>query len=178
MKREKLSMQQLHRISVEEFKRSEKLNIRVVLDNVRSMNNVGSIFRTLDAFLIDRLYLCGITPKPPHREIQKTALGATESVDWTYFPQTVQALEELRKEDYTIYAVEQTTDSIMLNEFKPAKGEKIAVIMGNEVEGVSQSALELCDKVVEIPQFGTKHSLNVSTSCAIVLWQIVSSVKY
>ncbi len=178
MKREKLSMQQLHRISVEEFKRSEKLNIRVVLDNVRSMNNVGSVFRTSDAFLIDRLYLCGITPKPPHREIQKTALGATESVDWTYFPQTVQALEELRKEDYTIYAVEQTTDSIMLNEFKPAKGEKIAVIMGNEVEGVSQSALELCDKVVEIPQFGTKHSLNVSTSCAIVLWQIVSSVKY
>lgn len=178
MKREKLSMQQLHRISVEEFKRSEKLNIRVVLDNVRSMNNVGSVFRTSDAFLIDRLYLCGITPRPPHREIQKTALGATESVDWTYFPQTVQALEELRKEDYTIYAVEQTTDSIMLNEFKPAKGEKIAVIMGNEVEGVSQSALELCDKVVEIPQFGTKHSLNVSTSCAIVLWQIVSSVKY
>ncbi|HIW87793.1 MAG TPA: RNA methyltransferase [Candidatus Onthomorpha intestinigallinarum] len=178
MKREKLSMQQLHRISVEEFKRSEKLNIRVVLDNVRSMNNVGSVFRTSDAFLIDRLYLCGITPRPPHREIQKTALGATESVDWTYFPQTVQALEELRKEDYTIYAVEQTTDSIMLNEFKPAKEEKIAVIMGNEVEGVSQSALELCDKVVEIPQFGTKHSLNVSTSCAIVLWQIVSSVKY
>ncbi len=178
MKREKLSMQQLHRISVEEFKRSEKLNIRVVLDSVRSMNNVGSVFRTSDAFLIDRLYLCGITPRPPHREIQKTALGATESVDWIYFPQTVQALEELKKENYTIYAVEQTTDSIMLNEFKPAKEEKIAIIMGNEVEGVSLSALELCDKVVEIPQFGTKHSLNVSTSCAIVLWQIVSSLKY
>ncbi|MEE1252380.1 MAG: RNA methyltransferase, partial [Bacteroidales bacterium] len=166
--REKLSMQQLGRISVDEYKSSEKSPLIIIADNVRSMHNVGSIFRTSDAFLVEKIYLCGITPTPPHREIQKTALGATESVDWQYAEDTLDVINQLKKEGWTILALEQTTNSVMLDEFKVEKGEKIAIVLGNEVDGVNQEVINLCHKAVEIPQFGTKHSFNVSVSCGIV----------
>lgn len=175
--REKLSMQQLGRISVDEFKSSEKFPLIVIADNVRSMHNVGSIFRTSDAFLVEKIYLCGITPTPPHREIQKTALGATESVDWQYVENTLDVINQLKKEGWTILALEQTTNSVMLDELKLEKGEKIAIVLGNEVEGVNQEVINLCHKAVEIPQFGTKHSFNVSVSCGIMLWQVYLCLK-
>jgi tRNA G18 (ribose-2'-O)-methylase SpoU len=175
--REKLSMQQLGRISVDEFKSSEKFPLIVIVDNVRSMHNVGSIFRTSDAFLVEKIYLCGITPTPPHREIQKTALGATESVDWQYVENTLDVINQLKKEGWTILALEQTTNSVMLDELKVEKGEKIAIVLGNEVDGVNQEVINLCHKAVEIPQFGTKHSFNVSVSCGIMLWQVYLCLK-
>lgn len=175
--REKLSMQQLGRISVDEYKSSEKSPLIIIADNVRSMHNVGSIFRTSDAFLVEKIYLCGITPTPPHREIQKTALGATESVDWQYAENTLDVVNQLKKEGWTILALEQTTNSVMLDELKLEKGEKIAVVLGNEVEGVNQEVINLCNKAVEIPQFGTKHSFNVSVSCGIMLWQVYLCLK-
>ena len=175
--REKLSMQQLGRISVDEYKSSEKSPLIIIADNVRSMHNVGSIFRTSDAFLVEKIYLCGITPTPPHREIQKTALGATESVDWQYVENTLDVINQLKKEGWTILALEQTTNSVMLDELKVEKGEKIAIVLGNEVEGVNQEVINLCHKAVEIPQFGTKHSFNVSVSCGIMLWQVYLSLK-
>lgn len=175
--REKLSMQQLGRISVDEYKSSEKSPLIIIADNVRSMHNVGSIFRTSDAFLVEKIYLCGITPTPPHREIQKTALGATESVDWQYAENTVEVVNQLKKEGWTILALEQTTNSVMLDELKVEKGEKIAIVLGNEVEGIDQEVINLCDKAVEIPQFGTKHSFNVSVSCGIMLWQVYLCLK-
>ncbi len=175
--REKLSMQQLGRISVDEYKSSEKSPLIIIADNVRSMHNVGSIFRTSDAFLVEKIYLCGITPTPPHREIQKTALGATESVDWQYAENTLDVVNQLKKEGWTILALEQTTNSVMLDELKIEKGEKIAIVLGNEVEGVNQEVINLCNKAVEIPQFGTKHSFNVSVSCGIMLWQVYLCLK-
>ncbi len=175
--REKLSMQQLGRISVDEYKSSEKSPLIIIVDNVRSMHNVGSIFRTSDAFLVEKIYLCGITPTPPHREIQKTALGATESVDWQYVENTLDVVNQLKKEGWTILALEQTTNSVMLDELKVEKGEKIAIVLGNEVEGVNQEVINLCHKAVEIPQFGTKHSFNVSVSCGIMLWQVYLCLK-
>ena len=175
--REKLSMQQLGRISVDEYKSSEKSPLIIIVDNVRSMHNVGSIFRTSDAFLVEKIYLCGITPTPPHREIQKTALGATESVDWQYAENTLDVVNQLKKEGWTILALEQTTNSVMLDELKIEKGEKIAIVLGNEVEGVNQEVINLCHKAVEIPQFGTKHSFNVSVSCGIMLWQVYLCLK-
>lgn len=175
--REKLSMQQLGRISVDEYKSSEKSPLIIIADNVRSMHNVGSIFRTSDAFLVEKIYLCGITPTPPHREIQKTALGATESVDWQYAEDTLEVINQLKKEGWTILALEQTTNSVMLDELKVEKGEKIAIVLGNEVEGVNQEVINLCHKAVEIPQFGTKHSFNVSVSCGIMLWQVYLCLK-
>lgn len=175
--REKLSMEQLGRMSVDEFKSSDKFPLTIVVDNVRSMHNVGSIFRTSDAFLVEKIYLCGITPTPPHREIQKTALGATESVDWQYAESTIEVVNQLKKEGWTILALEQTTNSVMLDELKVEKGEKIAIVLGNEVEGVNQEVINLCNKAVEIPQFGTKHSFNVSVSCGIMLWQVYLSLK-
>ena len=175
--REKLSMQQLGRISVDEYKSSEKSPLIIIADNVRSMHNVGSIFRTSDAFLVEKIYLCGITPTPPHREIQKTALGATESVDWQYAENTLEVVNQLKKEGWTILALEQTTNSVMLDELKIEKGEKIAIVLGNEVEGVNQEVINLCHKAVEIPQFGTKHSFNVSVSCGIMLWQVYLCLK-
>lgn len=175
--REKLSMQQLGRISVDQYKSSEKSPLIIIADNVRSMHNVGSIFRTSDAFLVEKIYLCGITPTPPHREIQKTALGATESVDWQYAENTLDVVNQLKKEGWTILALEQTTNSVMLDELKVEKGEKIAIVLGNEVEGIDQEVINLCDKAVEIPQFGTKHSFNVSVSCGIMLWQVYLSLK-
>ena len=175
--REKLSMEQLGRMSVDEFKSSEKSPLIIIADNVRSMHNVGSIFRTSDAFLVEKIYLCGITPTPPHREIQKTALGATESVDWQYAENTLDVINQLKKEGWTILALEQTTNSVMLDELKVEKGEKIAIVLGNEVEGVNQEVINLCHKAVEIPQFGTKHSFNVSVSCGIMLWQVYLCLK-
>lgn len=175
--REKLSMQQLGRISVDEYKSSEKSPLIIIADNVRSMHNVGSIFRTSDAFLVEKIYLCGITPTPPHREIQKTALGATESVDWQYAENTLDVVNQLKKEGWTILALEQTTNSVMLDKLKVEKGEKIAIVLGNEVEGVNQEVINLCHKAVEIPQFGTKHSFNVSVSCGIMLWQVYLCLK-
>lgn len=175
--REKLSMEQLGRISVDEYKSSEKSPLIIIADNVRSMHNVGSIFRTSDAFLVEKIYLCGITPTPPHREIQKTALGATESVDWQYAENTLEVVNQLKKEGWTILALEQTTNSVMLDELKVEKGEKIAIVLGNEVEGVNQEVINLCHKAVEIPQFGTKHSFNVSVSCGIMLWQVYLCLK-
>lgn len=175
--REKLSMQQLGRISVDQYKSSEKSPLIIIADNVRSMHNVGSIFRTSDAFLVEKIYLCGITPTPPHREIQKTALGATESVDWQYAENTLEVINQLKKEGWTILALEQTTNSVMLDELKVEKGEKIAIVLGNEVDGVNQEVINLCHKAVEIPQFGTKHSFNVSVSCGIMLWQVYLCLK-
>lgn len=167
----KLTMEELHRKSVEEFHKASKNKIVVVLDNIRSMHNVGSVFRTSDAFLIESLFLCGYTPQPPHREINKTALGATETVNWEYFQTTVSAIEKLRKEGYRILAVEQTTDSIGLENYR-STNDKIAVIFGNEVEGVDESVLPYCDGCLEIPQLGMKHSLNISVAAGIVLWKL------
>jgi len=166
----KLSMDQLGRMSVEEFKQADKSKIIVVLDNVRSMHNVGSVFRTADAFLMEAVYLCGYTPKPPHRDIQKTALGATETVEWHYCNTTIEAINLLKQMGYKVFAVEQAEGSVSLEKFTIA--ENIAVVFGNEVEGVDNQVLELCDGCIEIPQFGTKHSLNISVATGIVLWEL------
>lgn len=166
-------MDELGRKSVDEFRQSDKIPIIVVLDNIRSMHNVGSVFRTADAFLIEAIYLCGYTPKPPHRDINKTALGATDSVNWSYFPTTLAAMEDLRVKGYGIYAVEQVTDSFLLNRLSTDRDEKIALVFGNEVTGVDAQLLPICNGCIEIPQFGMKHSLNVSIAAGIVLWELV-----
>ncbi len=168
----KLSMDELGRKSITEFKHAEKNKVIVVLDNIRSMHNVGSVFRTSDAFLIEAICLCGYTPQPPHRDIQKTALGATETVDWLYYNNTQEAIEDLKQRDYKIYAVEQASGSISLEQFNWQPSNKIAVIMGNEVEGVDAELLPLCDGCIEIPQLGMKHSLNISVAAGIVLWKV------
>ncbi|KAA3645175.1 MAG: TrmH family RNA methyltransferase [Bacteroidetes bacterium] len=173
----KLANEELGRPSVEEFKRSSKNPIVVVLDNVRSFNNVGSVFRTSDAFAIESIALCGITAQPPHREINKTALGATESVDWEYFSDTLDAIKVLKSKGYLVYAIEQAENSISLEQFKVNVGEKIAIIMGHEVNGVSQEAINMADGVIEIPQDGTKHSLNISVSAGVVLWDLIAKIK-
>lgn len=170
---QKLSMDNLDRISTDEFKEAPKNPIIVVLDNVRSMHNVGSIFRTADAFLLEAIYLCGYTPCPPHREIQKTALGATETMVWQYFETAQQAVDLLKKSEYKLLAAEQSTDSTLLTAANFEKGEKLAVIFGNEVEGVQQELIDQCNACLEIPQTGTKHSLNVSVAAGIVLWKLV-----
>lgn len=168
----KLSMDELHRISVEEFKAADKLPLTVVLDNVRSQNNIGSVFRTSDAFRVERICLCGICSTPPHRDIHKTALGAEESVTWSYHEETADCIRALKEEGYKIYAVEQVDDSIKLDALPESLGEKVAVVFGNEVEGVQEELLPLCDGSIEIPQQGTKHSLNISCAAAIVLWEL------
>lgn len=173
----KLSLKELNRISVEEFKETKKLPLVIVLDNIRSMNNVGSVFRTSDAFVVEKIYLCGITPKPPHREINKTALGATETVDWQYTLTTKEAIDILREKGYEIYSIEQAEGSIKLNEFHPKLDSKIAIIMGNEVDGVDQDIINNSDGVIEIPQYGTKHSLNISVTTGIVVWHLFNSLK-
>ncbi|HET6256811.1 MAG TPA: RNA methyltransferase [Puia sp.] len=169
----KLGMDELDRKSVNEFRASEKTPVVVVLDNIRSMHNVGSVFRTGDAFLIRGIYLCGYTPQPPHRDIHKTALGATETVGWRHFTATADAIRSLKEEGYAIYAVEQTEGSMRLNELSAAMAGPVALVFGNEVSGVDQAALVLCDGSVEIPQLGMKHSLNVSIAAGIVLWELV-----
>jgi len=166
----KWNMDELGRKSVEEFKNADKPSVVVVLDNVRSMHNVGSVFRTSDAFLIQSLHLCGYTPQPPHRDIHKTALGATETVEWKYHNSTIDAIHYLKELGYTIMAVEQARGSISLDKYTPHA--KLAVVFGNEVEGVAEDVLAICDGCIEIPQFGTKHSLNISVAAGIVLWEI------
>lgn len=168
----KLSMDELGRMSVDAFKRADKHPVMIVLDNIRSMHNVGSVFRTADAFLAEGICLCGYTPQPPHRDIHKTALGATETVDWLYFDSTRKAITELESRGYAIYAIEQVEKSIPLQHFRPGK-QRIALVFGNEVEGVDEEVLSLCDGSIEIPQFGMKHSLNVSVAAGIVLWEVV-----
>jgi 23S rRNA (guanosine2251-2'-O)-methyltransferase len=168
----KLLNRELDRKTVEEFRQSEKSPVIIVLDNVRSQSNVGSIFRTADAFLAERICLCGITATPPHREIQKTALGATESVAWKYYQRTADAVRSLREEGFVIAAVEQAEGSIALNKFTPEEGKKYALIFGHEINGVDQEVLDLCDLCLEIPQFGTKHSFNIAISVGIVLWEM------
>ncbi|MBD1366430.1 RNA methyltransferase [Mucilaginibacter sp. ZT4R22] len=172
----KLKLDELNRATVEEFKEQEKLPVVVVLDNVRSMHNIGSIFRTSDALAATAVYLCGITAQPPHREIEKTALGATQSVTWEYFADTLQAIEKLRADGYQIVAIEQAENSTMLNEFMPAADKKYALIFGNEVNGVSDEAMQVIDTCIEIPQFGTKHSFNIVVSAGIVLWDFFAKL--
>jgi tRNA G18 (ribose-2'-O)-methylase SpoU len=188
----KLSMEELGRKSVDEFRGSDKRPVVVVLDNIRSMHNVGSVFRTADAFLLEGIILCGYTPRPPHRDIHKTALGATETVAWEYMETTVQALRSLREKGYSLFAVEQAAGSIPLQHFweqyaarmehkapigspdqKVAEAGKLVVVFGNEVSGVEPDALSLCDGCIEIPQWGMKHSLNISVAAGIVLWELV-----
>jgi 23S rRNA (guanosine2251-2'-O)-methyltransferase len=168
----KLQNSELERKSVDEFKQSSKTPIIIILDNVRSLHNVGSVFRTADSFLVEAVYLCGITGCPPNKEIQKTALGATDSVLWKYFKTTLEAVEELKQNNYLVYAIEQTEKAIMLNEFITEKNKKIAVVFGNEVKGVEQEVVDACIGVIEIPQLGTKHSLNISVSAGIVVWDL------
>ncbi|MBI9032962.1 MAG: RNA methyltransferase [Bacteroidales bacterium] len=168
----KLKNSELSRKSVQEFKTAEKKPIVVVLDNIRSLNNIGSVFRTSDAFLVDHIYLCGITAKPPHRDIQKTALGATDSVSWTYIENTVDVVNELQKKAYKVYAIEQAENSVSLEDFEIHSDEKIALVFGNEVKGVENDVMKLVDGSIEIPQYGTKHSLNISVCAGIVIWEI------
>jgi 23S rRNA (guanosine2251-2'-O)-methyltransferase len=163
---------ELNRKTVGEFRESAKFPLVVVLDNVRSMHNVGSVFRTADAFLISGIWLCGYTPRPPHRDIHKTALGATETVEWKYAENTVAAIQALKQEGYKIFAVEQVEKSIPLHEFSSEKPVKMVVVFGNELTGVDPEVLKLCDGSIEIPQFGMKHSLNISVAAGIVLWEI------
>lgn len=168
----KLLNSELGRKSLEQFRASEKSPVIIVLDNVRSQSNVGSVFRTADAFLTEAVYLCGITSKPPHREIRKTALGATESVNWKYFESTFDAITELRSAGYKIIGIEQVEGSVELQDFVAGEGEKFAIIFGHEVYGVDGAIINLCDQCIEIPQFGTKHSFNISVSVGIILWEI------
>ena len=170
-------MEELNRKSVEEFKESDKNKVIAVLENIRSAYNVGSVFRTADAFLIESMYITGYTAKPPHKEIAKTALGAQETVDWNYFHKTKEAIENLKKNGYKVYAVEQVTESISLEKIHDLPVEKIAFIFGNEVSGVEHETILLCDGCVEIPQFGMKHSLNISVAAGIVLWEAVKNKK-
>jgi tRNA G18 (ribose-2'-O)-methylase SpoU len=169
----KLKLEELNRLSQEEFRDAEKFPLCVVLDNIRSMHNVGSVFRSADAFRVSKLWLCGYTPQPPHREIRKTAIGAEETVAWEHAPDAAALAQRLRQEGWTLVAVEQTTGSVPLGEFRPKAGERLALILGNEVDGVQASVLEHCQVAVEIPQFGTKHSLNVSVAAGIVLYEMV-----
>ena len=173
----KLKTEELGRVGIEDFKKQDKLPITVILDNVRSMHNIGSIFRTSDGFAIEKIYLCGITAQPPHREIEKTALGATQSIEWVYSADISEVILELKAERYTIIAIEQADNSVMLNDFQPKTSEKYALIFGNEVNGVSDEAMKLIDTCIEIPQFGTKHSFNIVVSAGIVLWDFFAKLK-
>ncbi|GLB48989.1 RNA methyltransferase [Neptunitalea lumnitzerae] len=173
----KLKNSELNRIDVDAFKESQKTPLIVVLDNIRSLNNIGSVFRTSDAFLIEKIYLCGITATPPHKDIHKTALGATDSVDWEYKEDTLALVEDLKKENIQTLAIEQAENATMLNEFTPDTSKKYAVIFGNEVKGVAQKVVSACDGVIEIPQYGTKHSLNISVSTGVVLWDLFTKLQ-
>lgn len=174
----KLKMDELNRPTVEEFKSQEKLPVVVILDSVRSMHNVGSIFRTSDGFAVEKIFLCGITGQPPHREIEKTALGATQSVEWEFVSEISEAISRLRAEGYKIIAIEQASNSVMLNDFEVQGDEKYALIFGNEVHGVSEEAMQSIDHCIEIPQFGTKHSFNIVVSAGIVLWDFFAKLKF
>ena len=172
----KKTILELDRVSQEEFKKKNKIPLIVILDNVRSLNNVGSVFRTSDAFLVKAVYLCGITATPPHPEIHKTALGAEDSVEWHYFEDTNAAVDKLHEEGYIVYAIEQVENSIILSDLQLNKDCKYAVVLGNEVKGVQQS-VDKCDQSIEIPQFGTKHSLNVSVTAGLVIWDFFKMLR-
>jgi 23S rRNA (guanosine2251-2'-O)-methyltransferase len=171
----KLRMDELPRKSRAAFQQAEKLPVLLILENIRSMHNVGSVFRTADAFLVNGIYLCGYTPRPPHRDIHKTALGATETVEWKYAENAREVAKELKSAGYRVVGVEQVTGSIPLHQFTLHAGEQMVLVFGNEVEGISEGVLALCDSCIEIPQFGTKHSLNVSVAAGMVLWELVRS---
>jgi 23S rRNA (guanosine2251-2'-O)-methyltransferase len=173
----KLANMELNRLSIPDFKKAEKIPLVVVLDNVRSLNNIGSVFRTADAFLVERILLCGITATPPHKDIHKTALGATDSVNWSYYPETAEAIEELRGENYFIIAVEQTESSISLERFRIKRNVKYAFIFGHEIRGVGQEIVDLSDASLDIPQFGTKHSLNISVCAGMVIWEAFRQLR-
>jgi 23S rRNA (guanosine2251-2'-O)-methyltransferase len=168
----KLLNEELERLTVEEFKQVDKVPLMVVLDNVRSLNNIGSVFRTADAFRLEGIYLCGITATPPHREIHKTALGATESVYWEYREETIEAISELKEKGYLIYSVEQTEGALFLDEVQISGDKKYALVFGHEIRGVDQRVVDMSDQCIEIPQYGTKHSLNISVAAGIVIWEL------
>lgn len=168
----KLANDELERLEVSEFKRAQKTPLILILDNIRSLNNIGSVFRTADAFLVQKIYLCGITAKPPHKDIHKTALGATESVDWEYCERTLDLILELKQKKVQVFSVEQANGATLLHEFEPRSETTYALVFGNEVKGVSQEVVSESDGVLEIPQFGTKHSLNISVSVGVVVWDI------
>ena len=172
----KLKITELNRLTVDEFKQANKLPLAVILDEVRSLHNIGSVFRTSDAFLVERIYLGGITATPPHPEMHKTALGAEDTVDWKYVKHTLEAVEELHNEGYTVLAIEQVEGSTMLDELELEPDKKYAIVMGNEVKGVQQEVIDACDGCIEIPQYGTKHSLNVSVTTGIVLWEFANKL--
>ncbi len=173
----KLKNSELHRLSVDDFKTVKKTPIIIVLDNIRSLNNIGSVFRTSDAFLIEKIYLCGITAKPPHKDIHKTALGSTDTVEWEYAENTMDLIERLKSKNIKICSIEQAQNATMLNDFSPEPESTYALVFGNEVKGVAQDVVNASDIVIEIPQFGTKHSLNISVSCGVVVWDVFSKMK-
>lgn len=172
----KIKNEELGRLSIEEYQKTDKIPLVMVLDNVRSLNNVGSVFRTCDAFLVEKIYLCGITGTPPHKDIYKTALGATESVRWEYCSQTQDVIRKLRANDYVVLSLEQVEGNISLSEYPIEKNEKYAIILGNEVKGVSQEVVDASDYSIEIPQYGTKHSLNIAVSAGIVIWRFFTAL--
>lgn len=174
----KLKNSELNRLDVDEFKNTKKIPLIVVLDSIRSLNNIGSVFRTSDAFLIEKIYLCGITAQPPHKEIHKTALGATESVDWEYIEDTMELMQKFKDAKIRSISIEQADNATMLQDFKVEDNQKYAVIFGNEVKGVQQEVVSISDYCVEIPQFGTKHSLNISVSCGVVLWDLFKKMRF
>ena len=174
----KLKITELNRINVDEFKEAKKLPLIVVLDEIRSLHNIGSVFRTSDAFRIESIYLCGITATPPHPELHKTALGAEYTVDWKYFKNTLDAVNKLKSDGYNVYSIEQAEGSTMLNDLKLDQTRKYAIVMGNEVKGVQQEVIDNSDGCIEIPQYGTKHSLNVSVTTGIVIWDFFNKLKF
>lgn len=173
----KLKNSELDRLSIDAFKEAKKTPIIIILDNIRSLNNIGSVFRTSDAFLVEKIYLCGITATPPHKDIHKTALGSTDTVAWEYVENTLDLVEKLKAEDVKIIAIEQAENATMLNDFKVEPNTKYALVFGNEVKGVAQKVVDASDVVIEIPQFGTKHSLNISVSCGVVVWDMFSKLS-
>jgi len=173
----KLKNSELDRLSVEDFKLVKKTPLIIVLDNIRSLNNIGSVFRTSDAFLIEKIYLCGITATPPHKDIHKTALGSTETVAWEYVEDTLDLVKKLQSQNVKVIAIEQAENAIMLNDFTPEPQITYALVFGNEVKGVSQGVVSASDMTIEIPQFGTKHSLNISVSAGVVIWDVFSKLK-
>ena len=174
----KLKNSELDRISIEEFKKSKKIPITIILENIRSAHNIGSVFRTADSFLINEIILCGISAQPPNKDIRKTALGSSESVEWKYEKNIEVAIQKLKDEGNKIISVEQTTNSISLENFKPSKNSKYAIIFGNEVNGIEQRTIDLSDMAIEIPQYGTKHSLNISVAAGIIIWNIFSKINH
>jgi tRNA G18 (ribose-2'-O)-methylase SpoU len=173
----KLENSELNRKSIADFKVADKTPIIIILDDIRSLNNIGSVFRTSDAFLVEKIYLCGITATPPNKEIHKTALGATETVEWEHQLDVLEVIEKLKKENVTVLAIEQVESAVFLNEFEIEKDTKYAFVFGNEVFGVNQKAIEICDGSIEIPQLGTKHSLNISVSAGIVIWDVFKKMR-